>query len=398
MFAQTATVKFTVKTNNIAGVQMRVDNYHPGEGIVASSTFYTNNGPFISEGASEDYWQLYEVGGASDVLGESFVAGGTDDILVDSGQYSVYDPQPVEKRYLLAAHTLTPDYLKTMWGTEDSELNGNLFREGTDKIVAAIQLGSGSGSSAGGAGDTAADSNREYMATQQRGYYDAEGSGTSPALALEASPMSSVALAAERSATAKTAIEAAYSARELPDLGSASDTGSSAPLTLTVPYVGTISLNPLDYAHISTMAAFIKTIIAWFLVYKFEIWLWNYFCGLAALASISVPAKGNPVAGGTGAQATSLVLASAVTAVLVSIPVLYWAIADTTVVFGFNFAENPFALAGSGDDNLRTALFLVNCYFPMTTAIAIAGQSFIVQKGGLVLIAGVQTVIRFFVV
>jgi len=274
----------------------------------------------------------------------------------------------------------TPDAAKTVWILDDSELTAGVFREGIDKLVYAADATSGS--SAGGMTyEQFITTNTEDIAAQQKYYLDHPNAH--PAFDVNA-------VMGEN----RTDVEAAFSARELHELGTVSS-GSSSGLTLTVPTIGIWNLNPSTNERLAPIFSFIKTAIAWIFVYFFETWLWQWFSRLYMTLSVSAPAKGNPVVGGTGAQATSLTVAIGITAGLVSFPVAFWALADS----GFTWVTtwtNPFNSPPSG--LLSTAIYLVNCIFPLGTAIASASTFLIVQKGGLVLVAGIQTLIRFFVV
>jgi len=326
---------------------------------------------------------------SSSLVGNSYIASGDDTgalIVQPVGDY-VYTGLTGSSYTKLVTwdatylHSVNDETQKTLWVVDDTTLTANLFREGIDKVVQSNAEVEGS-SSGGMTLDQFSTTNTEAVAALQKYSYDHPK--TAPAIDTS-----------EELATAQAAISDSLGARELPDLGTV-PTGSGSLLAIEIPHVGTIDFDPSHHARIAPVAAWIKGAIAWFFVYLFQMWLWKYFREIYSTLATSTPAKGNPVVGGTGAQATSLIVAIGITGAIASFPVIFWAAADSGLSWASAITSNPFD-STSGSDVLETGMYLANIFFPVGTALASATAFLIIQKAGILLLAATQTVIRFFI-
>jgi len=335
----------------------------------------------------EGPFQVFGVGQSGTLVGNSYVGPGgsgltalVTDSLADGAGPGDYQSYSVD----CSSRAPNDDAKKTLWVVDDTTLTADLFREGIDKL----KEGSGSGGGGGGMSlEDFATTNVESIAALQKYSYD------HPKVAPTFD--SDHTIAAERDA-AVTTITEAMSARELPDYSS-SAAGVSSPLTLVFPHdLGTIDLDPAHNAQVTALAAWMKTSIAWLIAALFGWWLWGWFREVYVVISSSVPAKGNPVVGGTGAQATSLILAGLITAVIVSAPTLFWAAADTaTAWISTSGGLHPLE---SGSTPIQVGIYLLRFFFPVATFLAAVTSLLVIRKGGLVIMATAQTFVRWMAV
>lgn len=142
--------------------------------------------------------------------------------------------------------------------------------------------------------------------------------------------------------------------------------------------------------------SWIREIIRWVVVVFYTLWVFQTLNKQLELAMVLPQAKGNPVVGGTGAQATALIAAAAITGVLLTFPVGLWAIYSTNLPVGvlLNVAAAPIA---STAPSVTVAMGWLATALPIDTILQIAPVVIIVKKAGLALTYGVAAVIRFFV-
>jgi len=312
------------------------------------------------------------------------------------------DPLNLDFGYLpanLSNRESTPDFAKTLWRVTDTTLTADLYREGVDKMVYAAASGAG-----GGGGLVPSDiANIDDVSQRQIALSE------TPEAFSDGASAGVLAVGASRSATAKTAIaeavDTATNEKHTIDAGAipagVAGNGSLWHINfkgLTRDGTKVISLDPADYPIITAFAAWIKAFLAWTVFVGFEWWLWGQFKEIMReIQTGARPAKGNAVIGGTGAQATSLVVATAITAVVVTVPTLFWAAADAGVtnILGI-VTVNP-ATDGSGGDNVGRALYFLGVCFPLGTCLSTFTTMATIRKYGLLLVTGVHTVVRFFV-
>jgi hypothetical protein len=162
--------------------------------------------------------------------------------------------------------------------------------------------------------------------------------------------------------------------------------GSGAGLAIAGAYGVNINLDPASSTLISSLAGFLKQFITWVAGLSFAWWCWGEFDRVVRDLIHSQQAKGNALIGGTGAQATALVAAAAITGILILVPLAFWAIAsyDITPVTS---ASGPASIA----------LYLLFFFIPVPFLLSLIFSAFVVRKAALVLVASTATLIRFIV-
>jgi len=287
----------------------------------------------------------------------------------------------------------TPDDKKSLWLLDDTTLTADLYREGVDKIVAAVGI-SGESSTGGTGGGP----NAEYVATRQKAYLqNPSGAGTT-----ESELNTFIGEAAEQGETAKNAVEDAINeATENHTLTSTRfDTTNSGDSDFSITYEAmgrtfTLNFDPATNEKLSNFILWVKGFIAWALLILFEWFLWSEFQKYYFNLMGTAPAKGNPVVGGTGAQVTSLLVATLITAVLATIPVLFWAAADSGMTWASGIATtNPI---DDATGVLAKGVYLAQYCFPLGTCLAATTTAFFIRKFGLLMVVGTHTVTRFFI-
>jgi len=272
----------------------------------------------------------------------------------------------------------TADESKTLWRVTGDTLNAQIFREGIDKVVAAASASTGGGE--GGSGMTKA----EFQATATDDLAQAQ-------IDLAGENKSGTEINALGEAARTTAIASVTKA--VPTLGTKSEYSSpTSLLNPTLPYIGSINLDPAADEKLSIYATYVKLITGWALLTLFTWWTWSEFQKIIAIFFTITQAKGNPVAGGTGGQATALVAAGLITAAAVAIPAAYWLLI-TIDATGLN--TNPFSSASNSI--VQTGLYLLALVFPYALALTLLAEAFVIRKAGTVMLLGVNSLIKFIV-
>jgi len=297
-----------------------------------------------------------------------------------------------------------PDGNKPIWELDDATLTAGLYREGVDKIVAAVASGgggAGQGTSGGGGepatGDPAVDSYRESVAYRQDALIYGAGisvDGGTGELSISNTDRltgtSADAVAHVENMKKKVADSRNIKAFSGNTTGY-TDTPAANDYIMALPGTGLeINFDPLSNPQVATLCTFIRKLIAWVVVLLFECWLWAYFTQFMRDIIHSQQAKGNAVLGGTGGQATALLAAVAITAAILGAPAAFWLLADNMGGLQ-SIAVNPLELSGAP----AYAVHLFNCVIPVATLVTVCVTYFIVRKGALILFVGVSTVIRF---
>jgi len=304
--------------------------------------------------------------------------------------------------------TPTPDTEKTLWTIDATgALETDTFREGIDKVVysladikAAVKAGPDGGS---GGGSTA---NSEYMFGVAKiinddpvGYKTSQ-EGSAFATYLKAAGEASAGQITD--ALNVSALSHTIEGNSPRIISTA--TGSQDGMMITAHFLDghrnaqpvEFDFNPAHNAKIDGMVTFVKAMIAWGLVIVFEWFVWTEFSKIYTTMTTFMPAKGNTVAG-SGGQATSLIVAIGVTAVLVTVPVAYWAAADSGMTWATGLANaNP--MDGGGLTNaVNMGIYLAKYAFPVGTCLAATANAFYIRRFGLITIIFVNRVIAYLV-
>lgn len=292
---------------------------------------------------------------------------------------------------------LQPEAEKPIWELSATTFDGDVYREGVDKVAGRLDkvvTALGASGESGGMTLTEFETTKtEGIASQQQSIIDDPHAAVGDGGPL----MAEATLAGEAAKTALTDAIIAATETHVVNMGTP-DPSASDDFDITMNFAGrsvTINLNPANYPRIAEFSTFIKRCIAWAIFVMFEWFLWTEFRALMLVASGSQPAKGNPVVGGTGAQVTSLLVATLITAIIVTLPTLYWAAMDSDIVWATDHRVNP--IDTGGGTNIGRAVFLLKFCFPYATALAAITSSFYVRKFGLITVLGVRTLIRFFI-
>ena len=251
---------------------------------------------------------------------------------------------PVNRITVDGAYPL-PDGAKTVWRGTDAELTASLYREGVDKVVSAVNSTAGASSGGASSGDPAADSDREVVAT-----------ATKQANQLtdftDLTPSVSKVGMESSGQDASSEVQALFPSQPSP-LGYELS-GGAPDLTITLParFGGkTFDLNPFKAERFADVCSWIRQATAWATLVTLGVWCWSQMSEWVRGISTLPQAKGNPVVGGTGAQATALAAASMITAVtVVSITALVgWSFGDINFAAIINMATtNPMATVPAG--------------------------------------------------
>ena len=151
-------------------------------------------------------------------------------------------------------------------------------------------------------------------------------------------------------------------------------------------FMPAVNLDPAADPSVSSAADFLKSFIIWATSIFFAWFCWSEFSEVVRTLLSAQQAQGNAIVGGTGAQATALIAAAAITAILITVPLAYWSIATYSI--------NP---VSSVSGVVSAALYLLFFFFPVAHVLSLAAAAFLVKKGSLVLVATTATLIRFVV-
>jgi len=331
-----------------------------------------------SEGGTDsiDYRAVIAHQGYSEV-GNSYVAdgSGTQYVILDSNglstssepYYGIVNAYPIGPKP-------TDNKDKTLWLVQDTTLSADLFREGIDKVVAARST-AGSGSASGMTFSEFQSSETEIKALEER------------SLANERPTPNQIEEFAD---LARSQAEDAVNA-SLPDV-TPNSTYVPVSSPLTVEFQGqTLDFDPAHHESVAQVCSFLKSLTGWVLIYWFYLWCWRMFNEVLEHASIVPQAKGNPVVGGTGAQATALLAATLITAVMLAVPVSYWA----AVTLDFtSLTQSP--LTGQ-TDSIGAAVYLLGQVVPLELCLTLVFEMVVVYKARAVLLFGAAAAVRFFV-
>jgi len=322
----------------------------------------------------------------SDYVGASYIAtAGAELTSVAGGNFtdpwSTYpEGAPLLIDVTYSPHATTLDAKKTVWMVDDESLTPELFREGVDKIVAGFQIPEAPASSGGGSGMTL----EEFQTTKTEGVAQAQYSANAANPTVEA--MSAAGTAASADAVASMA---SYSA---PTLGTVSPvTSANSIFVIESAIIGTINLDPAISASLSAYCAYVKIVSGWILVLVFTWWAWAEFRGIVNTAVVSQQAHGNPVVGGTGAQATALLAATLLAVVFIGLPAAYWA-AVTIDMSGLS--TNPFA---GTNTYIQAGLYLLNLVFPYDLCLSLLTAAFFIRRFGTIMVLSTNALVKFIV-
>jgi len=365
-FAETWKAGFLIYNNGKFGQQWS---------IKIDGAIYIENP--VAPGAPVTYWvrgypseyppiiTVNHVVGGTIQVGASLIASSNDTThkqLVSVQMYSEDGPGGMSDPPLIPVRVQGEEQSAgVVWQTADTTLTANLFREGIDKLA-----GGGGAAATGGGGE-----NTEVVATMQ--------------LAAE-SAQPTVSVMSESASTAGAAFNSAVSGITDGLRGNITATVPTAPPSLfdiSIPRGPAapvaINLNPLTVPAIASVAAWMKLVLTVLLLIGFEAWVWSQFDDYVK-AFVQVPqAKGNTFAG-TGGQATGLIAAGILAALITSLPAAFFA------VYGGSFTAigilSSTELMPATQSFFVAAFYVLSAFFPVSVALAVLAQWFVVRKAG----------------
>lgn len=244
-------------------------------------------------------------------------------------------------------------------------VSDGVYKEGVDKIVKAIQDAEGEKVA------------KSVTAAQKAGGDAADGMGAA-------------------GAAKKVETEAAFVG--VPVVPAEPSVSSSAPdLSITLPSAlggQTFNLDPFSAGRFATVATWFRQAVKWLLGVLFFTHVVTVCAPYIRGISQAQQAKGNPVIGGTGAQATALVAAGLMTAAIITCIAALLAVAFADVGFGTLasvVSANPYAgLPG-------TAAYILDQLFPLGAIVLFFVGRPLVDLAFMKIFAAASTVVRFIV-
>lgn len=173
--------------------------------------------------------------------------------------------------------------------------------------------------------------------------------------------------------------------------------GGAPTLAVTMPSQfggGTFDFNPFSSDRFAAVCSWFRAATAWLTIALLAGWVWTQMGEWVRGFSTVPQAKGNPIVGGTGAQATALTAAALMTTAIVAAltALVGWSFGDINVpsLIG-SITTNPMATIPAG------ALWMLDQVFPVATMLTalVARIAFNVYASAL--FAGCAAVVRFIV-
>lgn len=264
--------------------------------------------------------------------------------------------------------------------TTGNELDKNTFKEGVGKLETAI-------AKSGGVTDMSGVINKlESIRAQDQAKNEADvESKTDAETSADAAKNAAASQGATKGQELKTVI--GNTPTTAPTLTTPGDYSSI--MTINLPAAmggGSINTNPFQNATVKAIANGFRTALTWLSLVLLGGWIWSQMAEWFRALAQSQQAKGNPIFGGTGAQATALLMATAITVAIVVAVTALMAFTFGSIslaVLKDQAAVNP--LAGF---SAVTVGFLGE-FFPLATMIScvIARMTFNMYASGLYAVA-----------
>lgn len=213
--------------------------------------------------------------------------------------------------------------------------------------------------------------------------------------ALKANPAAGAASAAGSSAGSQAA--SLYSSSSVSSPPSLSGPTGVPSLTVTFPasFGGkTFDFNPFTNDRFATICAWFRTATAWLAVVMLGVWVWTQVGEWTRSLAQVRQAQGNAVVGGTGAQATALIAAGAITVAVVACvtALLSWSFGEVGIaVIRSMTTTNPLATIPAG------AYWMLDQVLPVSTLITCMLARVTFNMYAAPLFATCSAVVRFIV-
>lgn len=163
---------------------------------------------------------------------------------------------------------------------------------------------------------------------------------------------------------------------------------------IDMPVVGVIDVNPFTPDRFGPLAAWVRILAFWAILYFFAMDVWGQIQQYVQAMSTMRQAQGNAVAAGTGAQATSLIAAGLITVAVVASMVLLltFAFGDITIAtFMSLFDNSPFQEIPAG------VFWMLNQVVPVMFALTAILGKLTFRIWGTALFGVVSAIVRFVV-
>jgi len=312
--------------------------------------------------------------------GASFIAGSESyDTVLSSFSVPAWVSGPVANWYVVVGGPggVLENQLKSVWNLGDSTLNGNVYREGTDKIVGAINVvataltsgGGGGGGDASAANQIAGNVIAANILGATEEIRDLAEQAEGRRLTAITDAAAAVSAATTAGATASTAARALF-ATAPSALGYTPVAAGSAPLlsvTFPAAFGGAVfDLNPFSEGRLGGVATWFRQAMAWLTIVLLGAWVWKQVSWTAYVANSAQQAKGNPIVAGTGAQGTAFIAAGVMTVAVMAMmtALVAWSFNDINLsVFVTTAGSNPLTGMASG------ALWMLDRMWPVATMI-----------------------------
>jgi len=238
-------------------------------------------------------------------------------------------------------YAANPQDRKTLWIVDDTDLTADVYREGVDKIVAFTA----ERSAAGGAGGAAQTAFYDQHARLSSDLANATADGNAIMTQLDVETASGVAVTDLMALFPEDLVP-----ENIPTVTGYELATPSPPAALTVQMPAafggnTINFNPFTTERLGPVADWFRYALEWLILVVLGIWVFkenkSYVLALGGVQQ----AKGNPVFGGTGAQATALIAAGIMSAIVVVFvtALLAWSFGGLNMVgFVSKIGVNPF--------------------------------------------------------
>lgn len=266
------------------------------------------------------------------------------------------------------APEVTPGDQRTLWRIPDDTLTADLFREGVDKVVYAVNntaASSDGGTGTGGTGgrNMTGDDVQDFAHAQFQIKTDTE-----------AAQADFVSTAPDSAAVANfQALMPSGLPTSLPHAVEASGSDDFLKITLpdrfggSLPGVVPVDFNPFREDRLAGVATWFRNATAWLALMLLAYLIFQETKTFFIAASAARQAQGNPVAGGTGAQATALTAAGIISGLFVALVtgLMSWAFGDITI---------PALVSNMSSDPLSGApahmVWFLDQFLPLATLIS----------------------------
>jgi len=387
----TATQRFEVGTEENLSVVNKLSGYEFSDGVWIASVGHTveyTSIPGEGPGSLTAATVATAAGtGSPSMPGYATVAAG-------AGTPAPVNTVPVMPNYPSGTIPTAPGGGATVWTptTGTDVVTNPVFRQGVDKLVAeqkAVAKAVVDQLKANDANAKTRDDAAKVVRDKVGARIDAENT------AKAASDVAGASMSGQ-GAAAKAEAEALFGSTPT-SKGWALTPGGAPDLSVTMPSSfggGTFQFNPFTPERLGAVASWFRAAVEWLTIATLGVWVWSQLGQwVRGVASVQ-QAKGNPVVGGTGAQATALAAAGLMTVALVAAltALLSWSFESLNLAaFVASVTANPLATVPTG------ALWMLDQILPVATMVTALVARLTFNLYASTVYAGCAAVVRFIV-